>query len=269
VHVQVHHRGAGRLRDVRVRVLAVPACLRPPDLPAGTWMTDDLDPPRGSPWRAVGPSASVGDLDPGRSAVASFDWEVPWDLPGDVCLLALASAGGAAVAVPAADPADLAVADSRWGLKSLTVVGRGRAPVLMLDLLGSAGRGPFALAAEGWVAEVVAGMVLPRRLAELAREAGLAADRVAGLWRPELVTLVRQDPRLAEWLDLTAAFAVPAGRHGLGLDVWLQGMELAPDRSEPLLLLLREPSPSSGRGSLLLLDDDGGVLGGHTFRAAG
>jgi hypothetical protein len=269
VHVQVHHRGAGPLRDVRVRVLAVPACLRPPDLPAGTWMTDDLDPPRGSPWRAVGPSASVGDLDPGRSAVASFDWEVPWDLPGDVCLLALASAGGAAVAVPAADPADLAVADSRWGLKSLTVVGRGREPVLLLDLLGSAGRGPFALAAEGWVAEVVAGMVLPRRLGELAREAGLAADRVGGLWRPQLVTLVRQDPRLAEWLDLTAAFAVPPGRHGPGLDVWLQGMELAPDRDEPLLLLLREPPPSSGRGSLLLLDDDGGVLGGHTFRAAG
>jgi len=269
VHVQVHHRGVGPLRDVRVRVLAVPACLRPPDLPAGTWMTDDLDPPRGSPWRAVGPSASVGDLDPGRSAVASFDWQVPWDLPGDVCLLALASAGGAAVAVPAADPADLAVADSRWGLKSLTVVGRGRGPVLLLDLLGGAGRGPFALAAEGWVAEVVAGLVLPRRLGELAREAGLAADRVASHWRPELVTLVRQDPRLAEWLDLTAAFAVPAGRNGPGLEVWLQGMELAPDRSEPLLLLLRDPPPSSGRGSLLLLDDDGGVLGGHTFRAAG
>jgi hypothetical protein len=44
-------------------------------------------------------------------------------------------------------------------------------------------------------------------------------------------------------------------------------MKLAPDRPEPFLLLLREPPPS-GRGSLLLLDADGGVLGGHTFRAA-
>jgi hypothetical protein len=268
VHVQVHHRGAGPLRDVRVRVLAVPACLRPPDLPAGTWMTDDLDSPPGSPWRAVGPSASVGDLDPGRSAVASFDWAVPWDMPRDVCLLALATAGGAEVTVPAADPADLVVADGQWGLKSLTVVGRDREPVLLLDLLGSAGRGPFALAAEGWVAELVAGLVLPRRLGELAGAAGLVAERVARPWRPELVALVRQDPRLAEWLDLTTAFTIPAGRRDSGLEIWLQGMQLAPDRSEPLLLLLRQPPPS-GRGSLLLLDDDGGVLGGHTFRAAG
>jgi hypothetical protein len=41
-------------------------------------------------------------------------------------------------------------------------------------------------------------------------------------------------------------------------------MELAPERGEPMLLLLREPPPS-GRGSLLLLDVDGGVLGGHTL----
>jgi len=47
--------------------------------------------------------------------------------------------------------------------------------------------------------------------------------------------------------------------------VWLEGMELAVDEAEPLLMLLREPPPS-GRGSLLLLDADGGVVGGHTFR---
>jgi hypothetical protein len=309
VHVQVHHRGAGPLRDVRVRVLAVPACLRPPDLVVGDWLVGG-EPPAGSPWRPVGPAATVGDLGPGRSAVASFDWRVPWDFPRDICLLAVATAGGSAgglwtagagpsgaglpsrfggpatggwgSGVPrdpaglvardpadpvAGDPADLVAGDGRWGVKSLTVLRPGMEPVVMLDLLGSAGRGPFALAAEGWVAEVVAGLVLPPRLGELANEAGLVAERVADRWRPELVRLVRQDPRLAEWLDLKSAFTIPAGHKDSALELWLQGMELRPDRPEPFLLLLREPPPT-GRGCLLLLDVDGGVLGGHTLRAA-
>lgn len=167
----------------------------------------------------------------------------------------------------AVDPADLVVGDGRWGLKSVTVVGRERERVLMLDLLGSAGRGPFTLAAEGWVAELVAGLVLPGRLGGLAREAGLEAGRVGELWRPELVTLVREDPRLAERVDLASAFAIPPGRKGAGLELWLQGMELSPDRPDPLLLLLRVPPPA-GRGCLLLLDAGGGVLGGHTFQVA-
>jgi hypothetical protein len=382
VHVQVHHRGDGPLRDVQVRVLAVPACLRPPDLPTGDWVLGGA-PPAGSPWRPVGPPAAIGDLHPGRSAVASFDWQVPWDLPPHVCLLALAAtggpeAGGLWTAVPpqpadrlasppggpdpgrggsgappgtagpdqgregsgappgtagpdpglggpdappgtagpgagpglgprpepggsggpsgtgsagaerggfatpqgaggpgpglavsgvAVDPADLAGRGGGWGLKSLTVVGRDPERVLMLDLLGSAGRGPFTLAAEGWVGELVAGLVLPRRLGGLAREAGLVAERVGEVWRPELVDLVRGDPRLAERVDLGSAFAIPAGRGGAGLDLWLQGMELSPERPDPLLLLLREP-PHAGRGCLLLLDVDGGVLGGHTFQVA-
>jgi hypothetical protein len=301
VHVQVHHRGAGPLRDVRVRVLAVPACLRPPDLVVGDWLLGG-EPPAGSPWRPVGPAAAVGDLGPGRSAVASFDWRVPWDFPRDICLLAVATAAGSAgglwttpdpappaglpsrfggpatggwgSGVPgdptdlvAVEPADLVAGDGRWGVKSLTVLRPGMEPVVMLDLLGSAGRGPFALAAEGWVAEVVAGLVLPPRLGELATEAGLVAERVADRWRPELVRLVRQDPRLAEWLDLKSAFTIPAGHKDSALELWLQGMELRPDRPEPFLLLLREPPPT-GRGCLLLLDHDGGVLGGHTLRAA-
>ena len=272
VHVQVHHRGDGPLRDVRVRVLAVPACLRPPDLRAGDWVLGG-DPPPGSPWRPVAPPTTLGDLLPGRSAVATFDWHVPWDLPRDICLLAAASAtGGGGRADPnhlgAVDPADLVVGDGRWGLKSLTVLERwGEERVLLLDLLGSAGRGPFTLAAEGWVAGLVAGIVLPGRLGGLAREAGLVAERVAEPWRPEVVGLVREDPRLAERLDLASAFAIPAAGRGGGLELWLQGMELAPDRADPLLLLLGRPPPA-GRGCLLLLDADGGVLGGHTFQVA-
>jgi hypothetical protein len=294
VHVQVHHRGDGPLRDVRVRVLAVPACLRPPDLPVGDWLLGGA-PPAGSRWRPVGPPAAVGDLEPGRSVAATFDWRAPWDLPRDLCLLAVATAGGsaeglwtAAARPPAAerrsptggpgtegrgsgapglavDPADLVATDGRWGLKSVTVVGPGPGRVLMLDLLGSAGRGPFTLAAEGWVAAVVAGLVLPKRLGGRAREAGLVADRVGDPWRPELVTLVREDPRLAEWLDLSSAFALPATRGDGGLDLWLEGMELAADRPDPLVLLLRRPPPA-GRGCVLLLDVDGGVLGGHTLQ---
>jgi hypothetical protein len=123
------------------------------------------------------------------------------------------------------------------------------------------------LAAEGWVAELTAGAVLPRRLGRLAAEGALVAGRVGEAWRPELVALVREEPGLAGRLDLATAFAPPQGPPGSGLARWLRGFDLDPHQPEPLLLLLRTPPPS-GRGSLLLLDADGGLLGGHTFRVA-
>jgi hypothetical protein len=136
--------------------------------------------------------------------------------------------------------------------------------VVRLDLRGELGRGPFGVAAEGWVAELTAGLVMPGWLGELAREGGLEVGRLVEPWRPEVVGLVREDPSLARRVDLGVVYSVPEGRRGPGLEYWLRGMELAADRAEPLLLLLREPPPS-GRGSLLLLDVDGGVLGGHSF----
>jgi hypothetical protein len=275
VHVQVHNRSGAPLPGVRVRVLAVPACLRPPDLPAGRWIMDG-DPPPGSPWRAVGPAMPVGGLGPGRAGVVSFDWEVPGGMTRSVCLLAVAAADGEEVPVPTVDPAGLVAGDGRWGLKNLTVLTRTGAPpvpsvpsvgrrALRLDLSGPAGRGPFALAAEAWVHELAAGLVLGRELAGLARAAGLVPDRVGEPWRPELVALVEEDLSLAERLDLGAAFPVPEDRSPADRQVWLTGVRLAPDRSEPLILLLREPVP--GSGSLLLLDVTGRVVGGHTLLA--
>jgi hypothetical protein len=154
--------------------------------------------------------------------------------------------------------------DQRWGLKSVTVLRPGVGRVVRLDLRGGVGRGPFGVAAEGWVAELTAGLVLPGWLGGAAREAGLVAGRLGEPWRPEVVGLVREDPGLAGRVDLGTVLAVPGGRRGAGLEHWLRGVELAPDRAEPMLLLVREPPPS-GRGSLLLLDVDGGVLGGHTL----
>ena len=273
VHVQVQHRGDGPLRGVRVRVLAAPACLRPPDLPTEPWLTDGDDPPAGSPWRSIGPPVLVGDLAPGRSAVATFDWEVPADLPRDLCFLAVTTADSsphpAASGSPAAvDPADLVTRDPRWGCKNLTVLYPGAAGrVVRLELLGGAGRGPFALAAEEWVAGVTAGLVLPPGLGRLAAEGGLVAGRVGEAWRPELVALVREEPGLAGRLDLATAFTPPEPRARAGLERWLQGMDLDPHHPEPVLLLLRTPPPA-GRGCLLLLDADGGLLGGHTFQLA-
>jgi hypothetical protein len=213
---------------------------------------------------------------------------VPEDMTRSVCLLAVAAADGDEVPVPTADPAGLVAGDGRWGLKNLTVLTRtgtppvpsvpsvGRAPpprtppvpsggrALRLDLSGPAGRGPFALAAEAWVNELAAGLVLGRELAGLARAAGLVPDRVGDPWRPELVALVEEDLSLADRLDLGAAFPVQ-DRSSAARQVWLTGVRLAPDRSEPLILLLREPVP--GSGSLLLLDVAGRVVGGHTLLA--
>ena len=274
--------------------------------------------------------------------MASLDWQVPLDLPRDICLLAVATSGGSAErgsaegeaagersvrgeapkggpaasggavdsrsrpippaatlpvgapqtggrgsgvpsvagdpgdpndasdpATPAdpADPADLVANDGRWGCKNVTVLEAGRGRVLRLELRGDVSGGPFALAAEGWVAELTAGLVLPRGLAGLARGAGLGAGRVPEGWRAGLVQLVREEPALAERLDLGAVVPVAGGRRDPGLEVWLEGMELDPDRAEPFLVLLREP-PAAGRGCLLLLDSGGGVVGGHTLQVA-
>jgi hypothetical protein len=117
------------------------------------------------------------------------------------------------------------------------------------------------------VADLTAGLVLPRKLGGLAAEGGLAAGRVGEAWRPELVALVREEPGLAGRLDLATVFAPPEGPRGRGLERWLEGMDLDPHQPEPVLLLLRTPPPS-GRGSLLSLEADGGLLGGHTFQVA-
>jgi hypothetical protein len=267
VHVQVHHRGDGPLDNVRVRVLAAAASLHPADLATGPWLTGGDDPPPGSPWRSVGSPVLVGDLAPGRSAVATVDWAVPGDLPRDLCFLAFTTAEDSTGGRGAVDPADLVTQDARWGCKNLTVLSPDPGRVVRLELLGGTGRGPFTLAAERWVAGVTAGLVLPRRLGRLAVEGELVAGRVAEAWRPELVALVREEPALAGRLDLATAFTPPAARPGNGLELWLRGMDLDPHHPEPVLLLLRPPPPS-GRGSLLLLDADGGLLGGHTFQLA-
>jgi hypothetical protein len=273
VHVQVHQRGVEPVAGAWVRVLAVPACLRPPDLP-DEWVAGG-DPPPGSPWRVVGQPGFAGGLEPGRAGVASFDWDVPADLPGGVCLVALAAAGpGAGVDGVPADLDELAAGDGPCGLKSLTVVGPGGPRVVRLELWGAAGRGPFTLAAEGWAHGLTAGLVLGRRLREPAVAAGMAPGRVVDPWRRELVTLVQEDLGLAERLDLAAAYttagrpARPPGRPQPELEVWLEGIDLDPDRPEPLVLLLDRP-PASGGGAVVLLDADGRVVGGHTLQAPG
>ena len=65
----------------------------PPGRPPGDWLWTG-DPPPGSPGARSAPHP-LGDLPPGRSAVASLDWQVPWDLPRDVCLLAVATSDAA------------------------------------------------------------------------------------------------------------------------------------------------------------------------------
>jgi photosystem II stability/assembly factor-like uncharacterized protein len=253
----------------------------PPDLPrdlcflavataGGVWTTGAAS-SAGGVWTTGAPDSAVGL--PSRSGTPRpGGWGS--DAPGDPGISGWSPGvpgaegrGSAPATEVGIDPADLVTTDGRWGCQSVTALRPGRGRVVRLDLLGAMGRGPFGLAAEGWVTELTGGVVLPRGVAGLAREAGLAPERVGEPWRPEVVGLVREDPSLAQRLDLTA-FALPAGRRDGGLDLWLRGMELAPDRADPLLLLLGDPPPS-GRGSLLLLDADGGVLGGHTFRVAG
>jgi hypothetical protein len=250
VWVQVHNRGAATASGVRVRVLAAPAFLGWPGRVAAD---PDRDPPAGSRWWAVGPPATLAAVEPGRARVVAFDWAVPGDAVADLSLLAVAASAG--------DPGEPNPLDRHLGLYGVTVLDpRDRPRVLRLEVWGTTGDPPFMLEAEPDAAALVAGVLLGPRLAEPARAAGLESTRPPDAWRPDLVAVVQQDPGLAERLDLTTAFpAPPAG------GPWLGGIGLDPERSEPLLLLLREPDRPGG-GSLLLRDGAGRVVGGHTLR---
>jgi hypothetical protein len=284
VWVQVHNRGAGTATAVRVRVLAAPAFLGwPGRVPAHP----DRDPPPGSPWRVVGPAATLDAVEPGRARLAAFDWAVPADAVADLTLLAVAAADGDPVdragEVEPGDPpgpgerprpGDRAGPDGpgpldrRLGLYGVTVLhptgGRrtpgGRPRALPLEVWATTGDPPFALAAEPGAAELAAGLLLGPRLAAAAVAAGLERARPPDAWRPDLVAVVQDDPGLAERLDLTAAFTPPPAD-----GPWLEGIGLHPERPEALLLLLHEPTRPGG-GSLLLLDAGGRVVGGHTLR---
>ena len=253
VWVQVHNRGAATATGVRVRVLAAPAFLGWP----GRLAADpDRDPPPGSPWWAVGPPATLDAVEPGRARVVAFDWAVPRGAVADLSLLALAASGG-----DPPDPGEPSPLHRHLGLYGVTVLQpRDRPRVLRLEVWGTTGDPPFALAAEPGAAALAAGLLLGPRLAEPARAAGLEPARSPDAWRPDLVAVVQQDPGLAERLDLTTAFPAPSAD-----GPWLGGIELDPERPEALLLLLREPVRPGG-GSLLLLDGEGRVVGGHTLR---
>jgi hypothetical protein len=253
VWVQVHNRGAATASGVRLRVLATPAFLGWPGRVAAD---PDRDPPPGSPWRAVGPPATLEAVEPGRARVVAFDWAVPGAV-ADLSLLALAASGGDPPAPGEADPLD-----RHLGLHGVTVLHPAdqRPRVLRLEVWGATGDPPFALAAEPGAAALVAGLLLGPRLAGPAGAAGLEPARPPDAWRPELVAVVQQDPGLAERLDLTTAFPAPSAD-----GPWLGGIQLDPERPEALLLLLRQPARPGG-GSLLLLDAAGRVVGGHTLR---
>jgi hypothetical protein len=260
VWVQVHNRGAVTATGVRVGVVAAPAFLGWPGRVDGD---PDREPAPGSPWRALGPPATLDAIGPGRARVAAFDWEAPADVVADLTLLALAASDGDPP--PPGEPGRL---DRHVGLYGVTVLhpaGGHRPPgsrprALPLEVWGAAGDPPFALAAEPGAAALTAGVLLGPRLAAAATAAGLEAGRPPDAWRPDLVAVVQDDPGLAERLDLTTAFAAPPAD-----GPWLRGVELDPERPEALLLLLREPVGPGG-GSLLLLDAGGRVVGGHALR---
>jgi hypothetical protein len=261
IWVQVHNRGATAATGVRVRVLYAPAHLGWSDPPAGAI---EREPPPGSRWRAVAPAAPLEPVEPGRARVAGFDWEVPADAASDLCLLAVATADGDPL-----EPGTGGPQNRHLGLRSVTVLATGdagdhgeAAPRALRLELWAAGRGPFTLAAEPAATALIAGLVPGHRLATAARAAGLPVSRVPAPWRPHLIAALQEDPTLTDALDLTAVLPPPAR----GSHPWVPGIHLDPGQPERLLLLLPAP-PRPGGGSLLLLDSDGRMVGGHTLHA--
>ncbi|MBI2358488.1 MAG: glycosyl hydrolase [Deltaproteobacteria bacterium] len=92
-YVQVHNRGSFKATNVRVRAFFDVASLGLANLPADFWAAGkpfDADPSAVS-WAPVGSTQNVPELEPGETAVVSWDWVVPMSAAENSCLLALAT----------------------------------------------------------------------------------------------------------------------------------------------------------------------------------
>lgn len=92
-YVQVHNRGVNIAHNVQVRAFFAPTSPGLPALPGDFWTGGRpfSGTPSGPNWTPVGPTITLGDLEPGEPGIAEWDWFVPNSSPQHSCLLALAT----------------------------------------------------------------------------------------------------------------------------------------------------------------------------------
>jgi hypothetical protein len=92
-YVQVHNRGVNVAHNVQVRAFFAPTSPGLPPLPADFWTGGRpfSGTPSGPNWTPVGPTRTLGALEPGEPGLAEWDWMVPSTAPQHSCLLAVAT----------------------------------------------------------------------------------------------------------------------------------------------------------------------------------
>lgn len=267
VHVEVHNRGAKDATGVAVRVFALPTPVAPPGLPPAFWTGFPANtPPADSPWQPIGPHAVVPRIEPGRSAVASFDWPLAAEAADQFCLLAAVSATGDALSTTERDVARAVLGNVKVALRNVVVVHpppfRGpRASAVRAGVWGARGAGRYTLSVGERSLSLVEGVVLSTDLSAAAVSAGLPQAPLSPERAAEIARLVTRFPDLAGKLDQTMAW-IPPPR-----GPWLEDVDLSPSQPEPIVLLV-ERNPRRGRWTVVQTAQDGAVVGGLTLVSA-
>jgi photosystem II stability/assembly factor-like uncharacterized protein len=266
VYVQAHNRGIVSASNVAVKVFFADASLGLPNLPAGFWtgFPNNVILP-GNPWQAIAPHVIIPSIQPGRSQVIGFLWNVPATAADHTCLLAITTADNDSLVTGTLNIATLVTSEKKCGLKNLSVVnpppGIGpRVLGLKLNLWATKEGGrEYSIGCDRKPAKMVRGLVLSKALAKLAKASGLKSTRLALDDQAEIARLADRHPELRESHDLKTMFiSREAGS-------WLRGLKLSTKQPEEILVLL-EPKPTPGRWSLYQTDTYGNVVGGFTLQ---
>jgi hypothetical protein len=125
-YVQVHNRGVSRATNVQVRGFFANASAGLPALPGDFWTSGrpfSAD-PSGTAWIPIGPSRSIGVLEPGEPGIVEWDWSVPSTAAEHSCLLVVATCAEDPISASGVfDVGTLVTTRKQVGLKNLHVAG--------------------------------------------------------------------------------------------------------------------------------------------------
>ena len=267
VYVQVHNRGRKPATNVAVKAFFTDASLGLPDLPANFWTGFPGNTlPSSSPWKAVAPHLVLPSIGANEAKIAAFEWAVPATAAAHTCLLAIITADNDDISTTERNIAALVTGQKKCALKNLTVVNPApsmgpRQRVVKVNLWPTAQTRDFGLAADAGGLSLVRGILLSKKLADLAQAAGLKKVTLDEAEQVQLDQLCEEDEWVRKTVDATRAFAPPK------TGPWFAALRLPEKKPEPLVLLLNAKSTATA-GSILQTSTDGKqVLGGYTFTA--
>ena len=267
VYVQVHNRGRRAATNVAVKVFFTDASLGLPDLPASFWTNFPANTlPSSSPWKVVAPHLVLPSLGANEAKIAAFEWAVPANAAAHTCLLAIITADNDDLSTTERNIAALVTGQKKCGLKNLTVVDPApssgpRQRVVKVNLWPTAKTRDFGLTADAGGLSLVRGILLSKKLADLAQTAGLKKVTLDEAERVQFDQLCEEDEWVRQTVDATRAFIPPK------TGPWLAALKLPEKKPESLVLLLNTKSTATA-GSILQTSPDGKqVLGGYTFTA--